>query len=96
MNEKPIINRRDRNISVSVFKQEKDGKTYYSVCLQRSYKAKDSEEWTQETINLFPDDLLKLANLSRCVYTDIIAYAQKNKIPSAEYPAQTLEDDIPF
>lgn len=96
MAEKPIINRRDGNISISVFKKEKDGKGYYSVCLQRSYKAKDAQDWTREQINLFPDDLLKLANLSRCAYTDIVAHAQQNKATATEYPAQTFDDAVPF
>ena len=93
----PIISRRDRNINISVFKNTKDdGKDYYSVCLQRSYKKQGEEEWTRETINLFPDDLLKLANLSRCAYTDIVAHAQQNKATATEYPAQTFDGDVPF
>jgi hypothetical protein len=93
----PIISRRDRNINISVFKKTKDdGKDYYSVCLQRSYKKQGEEEWTRETINLFPDDLLQLENLARCVYTDIISYVQKQKKQTTEFPSQPLDDDIPF
>lgn len=90
MNEKPIIQRKDGNISMSVFyNQTNDGKGYYSIQLQRSYKKKDDQDWTRETINMFPEDLLKLENIAGCTYTDIKADEYKRK--------QTQKDSsIPF
>lgn len=90
MNEKPIIQRKDGNISMSVFyNATEDGKGYYSIQLQRSYKKKDDQDWTRETINMFPEDLLKLENISGCTYTDIKADEYKRK--------QTAKDtSIPF
>ncbi len=80
MNEKPIIQRKDGNINMSVFYNiGSDGKGYYSITLQRSYKKKGSEEWTRETIGMFQDDLLKLENIAGCTYTDIKADEYKRK-----------------
>ncbi|MBO7733080.1 MAG: hypothetical protein J6S67_11020 [Methanobrevibacter sp.] len=78
----PVINRKDKGISFSVFKRESNGKQYYSVCLQRSYKKKDATEWTRETINLFPDELLMLSNLAQCTYTDLVALSRKETSPT--------------
>lgn len=92
---KPIITLRDRNLSVSIFK--KDGtdaqgrpETYYSACLQRSYKPKDSDEWKRETINLYPDDLLKVANIASFAYNDVLKYANANRPASNPHPAQSF------
>ena len=96
MNEKPIIQRKDSNLSFAVFKNEtEDGKTYYSIQFQRSYKKKDSEEWTQEKVKLFPDDLLKVSNLASVIYTDLVAYSRKQK-ENPTYTAPKFEDTIPF
>ena len=90
MKEKPIIQRRDGNITMSVFyNTTDDGKGYYSVRLQRSYKKKGSEEWTQEKINLFTDDLLRLENIAGCTYTDIKADEHRRK-------QTTVDTSIPF
>ena len=89
MNEKPIIQRKDGNINMSVFyNATKDGKGYYSIQLQRSYKKKDDQDWTRETINMFPEDLLKLENIAGCTYTDIKADEYKRKVAAknAEVP----------
>lgn len=112
---KPIISTRDRLLSLSIFAKEKvdiqgDGKmhTYYSACLQRSYLAKDSNEWQREQISLYPDELLKIAALCQRAYNELTAYAQNAKSYSgAERPAQSMDtpqpapaaylnDDIPF
>lgn len=96
MNEKPIIQRKDSNLSFAVFKNEtEDGKTYYSIQFQRSYKKKDSEEWTQEKVKLFPDDLLKVSNLASVIYTDLVAYSRKQK-ENPTYTTPKFEDTIPF
>ena len=90
MNERPIIQRKDGNISMSVFyNPTTDGKGYYSIQLQRSYKKKDDQDWTRETISMFPEDLLKLENISGCTYTDIKADEYRRK--------QTQKDNsVPF
>lgn len=98
---KPIISTRDRLLSLSIFAKEKvdiqgDGKmhTYYSACLQRSYRAKDNDEWQREQISLYPDELLKIAALCQRAYNELTAYAQNAKSYSgAERPAQSM--DVP-
>lgn len=85
---------RDRNISVSIFKKEgtdAQGKpeTYYSACLQRSYKKKDGDEWQRETINLYPDDLPKLSNLAQEGYNALLKYTNAQKQSKSDFtPAQ--------
>lgn len=93
MDNKPIINMRDRNISVSIFKKEgKDAQgkseTYYSACLQRSYKKKDGDDWQRETINLYPDDLPKLSNLAQAGYNALLKYTNAQKQAKSEQPAK--------
>ncbi len=107
---KPVIQNRDRLLSASVFSREVDFKsdgnyqTVYSVCVQRSYQKKDSQEWFRENINLSPDECLRLANLLIQTYNRLITHVQEQKksAQSADYPAQPMEtpadlnDDIPF
>lgn len=93
----PILSKRDGNLNFSIFKQEKDGKNYFSVCFQRSYQKEGQEEWIRETVNMFPTDLLRLALLANGAYNDLIAWLQANKQPKKEHPAQQMQDDeIPF
>ena len=92
----PVITRKDKNLNFSVFRNTTpDGRAYYSIQLQRSYKKKDAQDWTHETINLFPDDLLKLANLSSVTYTDIVADTRKRK-GTPTYTAPVFDDGVPF
>lgn len=93
-NNKPIITLRDRNLSVSIFKKEgknEQGKTetYYSACLQRSYKPKDEDEYKRESINLYPDELLKIASIANNAYTSVLKYANEHK-PANNHPAQSF------
>lgn len=96
---KPVIQARDKGLSISVFEKETaDNKKYYSVCLQRSYKKKGDTDYTRETINLFADDLPKLAVLANKVYADIL---NQKPVPSnAEKTiwdnSITTDNDIPF
>ena len=93
MTNKPVIQTRDRNLSVSVFCHEKDGKTYYGANLQRSYKKPGDNDYTRENINLFPDDLLRLSLLCQRAYQELTLYLQMNRRnASASYPAQQMED----
>lgn len=92
----PIISRKDSNLSFSVFKNTtQDGKVYYSIQFQRSYKKKGAQDWTRETINLFPDDLLKVSNLASVTYTDIVADTRKSK-GTPNYTAPEFDNSIPF
>lgn len=98
---KPVIQARDRNFSASVFSREVDFKgdgkmqTVYSICVQRSYKPKDSTEWKRENINLNIDDCLRLAELCRNTYHQTLAYAARNKpaTQAADYPSQPVDAD---
>ena len=90
MTNTPILQNRDRALSCSVFKKESDKGSYYSICLQRSHKQGD--EWKREQINLFAEDLLKIANICTKTYNDIL----DTELPA---PAKSNEPDgeyIPF
>ena len=89
----PVIKRQDGQLKFAVFKFiTEDGKARYSIQGQRSYKKKGTEEWVQETINMFPEDLLRLANLATTTYTDIRADMFKDN-KNYTKPENT---DIPF
>ena len=92
---KPIITIRDRNLSVSIFKKEgtdEQGKpeTYYSACLQRSYKPRGEDEYKREGINLYPDELLKIANIENHAYISVLKYANEHKPARQDYTAQSF------
>lgn len=108
---KPIIQKRDRLLSASVFAREADFKgdgnmqTVYSVCLQRSYRKKGEDGWFRESINLSPDECLRTANLLVAIYNATVEYASvhKKQNTSPDYPAQSMDtpsadfdDDLPF
>lgn len=62
--EAPLLCKRDRGLSVSVFKkQNKAGNTYYRLCVQNAFKLPNHTEWTVNNINLFPNDLPRLLTL---------------------------------
>lgn len=101
MDNKPIITNRDSKLSASVFQKtavDKNGnpQTYYSVCVQRSWKKEGSDDYEREQINLFPDDLLRFANLFTRTYADILLHVQSQPREQKEFPAQTMDDGIPF
>lgn len=95
MENKPVITVRDRGLSISVFRRDKDGQATYGACFQRSWKDKATDEWKREQINFFPDELLKVAALCTRAYNDTIAYSQANRTASSgsTYPGQTIEDN---
>ena len=78
--EQPFINTRAGGISVSFFKKEKDGKTFATVCLQRSYMDKNNE-WKRESINLFPDDLPKVAAICNGAFYEYLKEPKQAKDP---------------
>ena len=100
----PIFSNKDMGLSVACFEwDQQDGKKNYSFSIQRGHKKKDSEEYENETINCYADDLLRLANLCQRAYTQYTHYRQVKK--QDDQPAQTqaatnssasLDDDIPF
>lgn len=93
MNNQPVISTRDRGLSISIFEREKDGQKTYGACLQRSWKDKNTDEWKREQINLFPDELLKIANLAQKTYNELMAYLQKNRpASSGNYPSQSYDN----
>ena len=95
---KPIIQKRDKNLSVSVFvNQTPDGKQYNSIQLQRSFKKKGSQDWTRETINLFKEDLLPLAQIVSDTYTRLTEEEAISKVVQAqEKQDKPFDDAIPF
>lgn len=99
----PVIKLRDFGVSTAIFEWVRDGKKSYSISLQRSYKKKDAKEYTNETINLYPEDLLKYAHLLEKTYDayNDYAYGNSEKQASAPEAAPTApsaddDDDIPF
>jgi hypothetical protein len=95
----PIVKYNNGTIGAAIFKQQgEDGKNYYSVCMQRSYKKKGTEEWIRESVNMFPDDMLKAAEVLRVTYNMLVEYLHKNKAEKQDFPKQAIEDadNIPF
>lgn len=97
----PIKKLRDYGLSTAIFEWNNDGKKSYSISLQRSYKKKDATEYTNESINLYPEDLLKLSRLLERTYDSYLALMQSDAPASAPAPQQTTQqatnsDDIPF
>lgn len=115
--QKPYLTVRDRSLSISIFKKHvKDlstNKEYdkYGACLQRSYQVKDSNEWKNERINLFPDEILNVGVLCARAYNDLTVKIQQDREANKgnganSFPAQTMdspeppayidESDVPF
>lgn len=96
---KPIIQKRDKNLSISVFTNvTNDGKSYHSIQLQRSYKKKGQQDWTRETINLFKDDLLPLSQILSDTYSRIVSDETAQKIVNTDRNSYDPQDmtDVPF
>ena len=99
----PVIKISDRNISIAVFEFQGNGSgTTISFSIQRSYKSKQTNEWVNETIKCYEDDLLKLANLCVRAYNDACSRRSGQPTTVQEPPAQqqptqqTPDDGIPF
>lgn len=82
---KPIIQVRDKNFSASVFARSVDFKgdgnytTAYSVCLQRGYKDKQTQEFHNQSINFDWDEALIIQNLMTIVYNKVRLTKERNK-----------------
>lgn len=86
------------------FKKEKDGKTFTTFSISRSYKDKNGEKKYQ-SITCFPEELLRLANLCRQTYNiylaDKNAQYSNSSVPTQAEPeiknmADDIDDEIPF
>lgn len=63
---KPIFKLRDGLITATCWKNEHDGKPFYSVDLTRSYQTEDGE-W-KETNSFTGGDILRAGNLATSAY----------------------------
>lgn len=107
MSNLPILQKRDRNLSISIFSENitdrnsGEIRTRFSFAIQRSYKDKNGE-WKNQTINTYSDEMLPFANLITQSYNMLNDYigTQKTKQSKQAAAAQTAgsypEDDIPF
>lgn len=76
-NKPPVVKNFDRGVDVACWeKTGNEGKEYYSVTVARKYKDKNGEEH-KETLHLFPEDLLAVAEIIRITYNDLMAYKYK-------------------
>ena len=107
-NSKLYTNVRDGRMSVSFFKRENitdkgEVVASYGACVQRSYQKpenKGTDKWERETINLFPDEVLKLSALLVRGYNGLIHQMQVDKElekhnTGNNYPSQTINNDEP-
>lgn len=91
-NKPPVVKNFDRGVDIACWeKSTNEGKEYYSVTLSRKYKDKNGEE-KKESLHLFPDDLLAVAEVIRITYNDLMAYKYKKyKAQKKEQSAVTSE-----
>lgn len=93
--QQPIFTLRDRGLSAGTFISPYG----FSINIQKSWKKKDEEGYNRETLHLFEDDLLRLAELLRQTYIlccdnrDMI-FKEKNK--ENNQPKDQLNDEVPF
>lgn len=108
MSNLPILQKRDRNLSISIFSESVTDRntgeirTRFSFAIQRSYKDKNGE-WKNQTINTYSDEMLPFANLITQSYNTLNDYigkqrSSKQKAASAARSAGSYpeDDDIPF
>lgn len=108
MSNLPILQKRDRNLSISIFSESVTDRntgeirTRFSFAIQRSYKDKNGE-WKNQTINTYSNEMLPFANLITQSYNMLNDYIEKQRSSkqkaastpqaSGSYPE---DDDIPF
>ena len=108
MSNLPILQKRDRNLSISVFSENVTDRntgeirTRFSFAIQRSYKDKNGE-WKNQTINTYPDEMLPFANLVAQSYNMLNDYIGEQKTRQSKPNAAAKQagnypedDDIPF
>lgn len=110
----PIIKKRNGSFSVAIFaenKQSQSGVEYisYSAVLQKSYKDPQTQEWKQQSINMFENNMAEVALLLQA--TAMALVDMKNPVqqpaaapataqaaqPAAQQPdLSSVADDCPF
>lgn len=84
--QQPIVNLFNSGVSLKIWPQKKDDKTYYQVSIQRKYIKEGKEVF--ETMHFFPDVLLPLAELFREAYGTLNAYKQEIRRQQKELQKQ--------
>jgi hypothetical protein len=89
------------HVRAAIWANQRDGRMYYSVKFERSYKQED--EW-KSTPYFGRDDLLPLAKLADHVHTWIVAAIERDRVGDRQQP-ESMEhthpvdidaDEIPF
>jgi hypothetical protein len=78
MSKPPIKKLRDGLLVVTIWKQEKDGKTWYTVEIHRSYKPDENSDW-KETNSYSVSEALRMASLLQQAHIEIVALTNKDK-----------------
>lgn len=93
---------KDFPFTAFAFEKEKNGKAYTIYSISRAYKDKN-KEWQHQSISLFPEELLKLANICMQTYNLHITKQNANISNATNSTKATetqieddLDDDIPF
>jgi hypothetical protein len=96
MNNKPLNKFRDKGISLTLWNSRNGG---YQIKLEKSYKAKDSDEW-KKTDSYFPDELERLEKLCADARRWIHEQGQERSINGGQIDDEPLPDfddsEIPF
>ena len=103
----PIKNFKDGWFSAGIFRGEYDGKPSYNVSLQKRFKRKDSDKVEYQSISVFSEDLLQLANRCEMAYWEIMrqkendyqankGQTQQQTARPVSAPKTTNNDEIPF
>jgi hypothetical protein len=63
MHNEPVKKFRIGAVSATIWKNEAEGRSFYSTTIVRSYRDRDTEEW-KETSSFSHDDLLNVAKVA--------------------------------
>lgn len=86
-NAKPAARVKMSSITASIWRNEKDGRAYYSVTFERSYK--DDAGNFQNSSSFFAGDLLLLAKVADLAHTEISKLLASDR--QAQQPDQPEE-----
>jgi len=92
----PKLKKRDNNFGVAFFEMKnKENKNYTGVIVSKNYKTKDNE-WKSEDLHIFPEDLLKVANLCQRAYSEYKdTLENKNTVPT-KTEVELLDEDLDY
>lgn len=96
-----VLKVKDSNLSVAGFQKEtKEGKPYISFVIQRSYKVGENE-FKNENINLFANDLLRVSALCDEAYKQSLKLnkpeiEEEPKKEETRQEVDPFDDNIPF